>query len=107
MSAHVAAEAAHKQGNFWEMHDLIFANPQDRSSQTYERYAVDIGLDIDKFMQDLESPEIRERVQRDIAEARRLGLRGTPSFFVNGQFVSGARPFESFRRLIDQELVSN
>jgi len=104
MGAHIAAEAAHRQGQFWEMHDLIFSNPNDLSNDAFEKYANILGLDIDVFRRDVISDEVRVRVQKDVAEARRLGVRGTPGFFVNGIFISGARSFSSFKQIIDQEL---
>jgi protein-disulfide isomerase len=102
--AHAAAEAAHQQGKFWEMHDRIFANQRQLSRAQYERYAQEIGLDMARFRADLASAEVRSRVKADQTEAARLGVTGTPSFFVNGRYLSGAQPFESFKRLIDEEL---
>ena len=103
-AAHAAAEAAHRQGKFWEMHDLIFANQREMSPQKYEEYAQQLGLDMDRFRKDVASPEVKKKVDADAAEAARLGVTGTPGFFVNGRFVSGAKPFESFKELIDEEL---
>ena len=103
-AAHAAAEAAHRQGHFWAMHDKIFANPREVDAVTLARYAEEIGLDIDRFRRDSESEVVRERIRSDAQEARELGVSGTPSFFVNGRFLSGAQPFASFKRLIEQEL---
>lgn len=103
-AAHAAAEAAHRQGHFWAMHDKIFANPRDLDAATLARYAGEIGLDIDRFRRDSESEVVRERIRSDAQEAKELGVSGTPSFFVNGRFLSGAQPFVSFKRLIEQEL---
>lgn len=104
--AHAASEAAHQQGQFWEMHDLIFAetNWQEATPDTYVAYAEELGLDVDRFKRDMDSATIKRRVQTDSAEAARLGVTGTPGFFVNGKFLSGAQPFASFKRLIDDEL---
>jgi protein-disulfide isomerase len=102
--AHAAAEAAHLQGRFWEMHDRIFANQRQLSRAQYEKYAQEIGLDMERFRADLASADVKSRVTADQAEAARLGVTGTPSFFVNGRYLSGAQPFESFKRLIDEEL---
>jgi protein-disulfide isomerase len=103
-AAHAAAEAAHRQGKFWEMYDLIFANQRQMSPQKYEEYAQQLGLDLDRFRKDVASPEVKKKVDADAAEAARLGVSGTPGFFVNGRFLSGAKPFESFKQLIDEEL---
>jgi protein-disulfide isomerase len=103
-AAHAAAEAAHRQDKFWEMHDLIFANQREMSPEKYEEYAQQLGLDMDRFRKDVASPAVKKKVDADAAEAARLGVTGTPGFFVNGRFVSGAKPFESFKQLIDEEL---
>ena len=104
-AAHAAAEAAHRQGKFWEMHDLIFANQREMAPEKYEEYAIQIGLDVDRFKKDVISPAIKKRVDSDASEAASLGITGTPAFLVNGRYLSGAQPFESFKRLIDQELA--
>ena len=103
-AAHAAAEAAHRQGHFWAMHDRIFANPRKVDAATLAGYAREIGLDLDRFRRDSESEAVREKIRSDAQEAGELGVTGTPSFFVNGRFLSGAQPFASFKRLIDEEL---
>ena len=103
-AAHAAAEAAHRQGKFWEMHDLIFANQRTMSEEAYIEYAGTLGLDVDRFKEDAASAEVKKRISDDMAEATRLGVTGTPGFFVNGRFISGAQPFSTFKGLIDEEL---
>jgi len=103
-AAHAAAQAAANQDAFWEMHDLIFANQREMSPDKYVEYAKQLGLDIDKFKKDVASPEVKKRVDADVAQATKLGVTGTPGFFINGKFTSGAKPFSEFKRLIDQEL---
>jgi protein-disulfide isomerase len=103
-AVHVAAEAAHRQGKFWEMHDAIFEDPRQTSPEHFADQAASIGLDLKRFAKDLASPEVRARVDRDVREASRLGVSGTPGFFINGRFLSGAQPFDAFRRVIDREL---
>jgi len=102
--AHAAAEAAHLQGKFWEMHDLIFKNQRKLSDDAYLSYAKMIGLDIARFQKDAKSSAVLKKVEADTAEAGKLGVTGTPAFFINGRFLSGAQPFEAFKRLIDEEL---
>jgi protein-disulfide isomerase len=102
--AHAAAEAAHQQGKFWEMHDKIFENQRDLAPETFERYADELGLDVDQFKKDVKSAEVKKRIDEDMSEAQKLGVTGTPAFFINGRFLSGAQPFENFKRLIDAEL---
>jgi protein-disulfide isomerase len=103
-AAAAAAEAAHRQGKFWEMHDMIFADQRAMSPEKYLEYAKKLGLDVDRFKKDMDSAEVRQRIQADAAEAARLGVTGTPAFFINGRFVSGAQPYETFKSMIDQEL---
>ena len=89
------------------MHDRIFAKPRDLSPETYLRYAKEIGLDIDQYNSDLASSSVRKVVDGDLAMARKLGVTGTPSFFINGRFLSGAQPYASFASVIDRELAKN
>ncbi len=103
-AAHAAAEAALMQGKFWEMHDAIFKNQRDLKAPTFERYAKELGLDVAKFKKDLESKALRTRIEGDLAQAQSLGVSGTPAFFINGRFLSGAQPVSSFKRLIDEAL---
>jgi protein-disulfide isomerase len=103
-AAHAAAEAAHLQGKFWQMHDLIFSDQQGMSPDRYKEYARQLGLDMARFERDVASDEVKQRIAADSAEAARLGVSGTPAFYVNGRFVNGAQPFEVFKQLIDQEL---
>jgi protein-disulfide isomerase len=103
--AHAAAEAAKRQGKFWEMHDRIFANQRELNEAQYIEYAEEIGLDIDRFKRDMASAEVRKQVEADVAQAAQLGVTGTPGFFVNGRFLSGAKPFSSFKQVIDAQLA--
>jgi protein-disulfide isomerase len=102
--AHIAAEAAHRQGKFWEMHNKIFAKPRQLDDATFAAYATELGLDVDQFQQDLKSPDVQKKVDADIKEAASVGVSGTPGFFINGRFLSGAQPFESFKSVIDEEI---
>ena len=100
----MAAEAAHNQGKFWEYHDKLFANQSKLSLDDLKQYAKDLGLDVAKFEADLVNPATKQRVNADVSEANSLGVTGTPAFFVNGHFLSGAQPFDGFARLINAEL---
>lgn len=88
-----AAEAAGKQGKFWEMADLLFNEQQvwEKSNNIlkdyFEKYAKELNLDVDKFIKDFESPEVRSRVAQDLREAEQIGVSSTPTFFLNGQKV--------------------
>lgn len=92
------------QDKFWEMHDAIFKNQRDLSAATFEKYAGEIGLDVEQYKKDLNSAALKSRIDGDLAEARKLGVTGTPAFFINGRFLSGAQPVGSFTRLIDEAL---
>ena len=102
--AHAASEAAHRQGKFWEMHDKIFENQRDLSVATLERHARSIGLDMERYAKDVADPEIKKKIDADMRQASRLNVTGTPSFFINGRFLSGAQPFDRFKVAIDAAL---
>lgn len=102
--AAAASEAALRQGKFWEMHNKIFASQRELGDAAYRRFAEELGLDLERFDKDRNSPEVKQRIERDEQEAQRLGVSGTPAFFINGRFLSGAQPFEAFKRVIDEEI---
>ena len=104
-AAHAAAEAAHRQGKFWEMHDKIFADQKAMSPEKYVEYATELELDLEQFQKDVASAEVKSRIDADKLQAAKLGSSGTPGFFVNGLNLSGAKPFEAFKVLIDKELA--
>lgn len=104
-----AAEAAANQGKFWEMHDLLFGNQQSWAGQTnptpmFESYAESLQLDMDKFREDMKSPETNKIVQADRSEARRKGYTGTPTFELNGERIQSPGSLEEFTKLIDEAL---
>jgi protein-disulfide isomerase len=82
-----AAEAAGAQQQFWPFHDLLFAHQGALSSNQLLTYALQLGLDLDRFDREIEGGLYRSRVQSQVDSGIRLGLRGTPAFFVNGRFV--------------------
>ncbi len=84
VDAGLAAEAAARQGRFWEMHDLLFAHQDALEPDDLLRYSQELGLDPEQFDEDVTSLEARERMSRDEASAFESGARGTPTFFVNG-----------------------
>jgi len=87
------------------MHDLIFANQRQLEAEIFFGYAKQLGLDEGKFKADYAAAEIKKRIDADAAEAASLGVTGTPGFFVNGRFLRGAKPFEEFKKMIDEELA--
>ena len=98
-----AALAADRQGKFWEMHDKLFENQKGLSDQAFETWAGEIGLDVAKFKQDYADASFEKVIADDMKVAGQFGTRGTPSFYVNGRHISGARPFEQFDALIKEE----
>ncbi len=106
-AAHNAAEAAHLQGKFWEMHDKIFTTQREMSPAKYLEYAAELGLDLEQFKKDLKSDKVKTRIDEDYRAAATLGVTGTPAFFINGRFLSGAKPMAAFKSLIDQELATH
>jgi protein-disulfide isomerase len=102
--AHRAALAAGEQGKFWEMHDAIFRNQSAIKRNDLLRLATTLGLDMARFVADLDSDRLMSVMQRDMADGLRIGVDGTPAFFINGRRLVGAQPFEAFKALIDREL---
>ena len=104
-----AACAAHRQGKFREMHDLIwtqgFEANHNLGMDNMEKLAGDLKLDLVKFARDTDGVCIK-KVQEDQADLTTLGQNGTPSFWINGRFLSGARPTEDFKAIIDEELAA-
>jgi protein-disulfide isomerase len=100
-----AARCAHDQGKFWEYHDVLFAQSPKLATEDLRRYAEQVGLDITKFDSCVAGGTHKAAVQRDLDEGHRLGITGTPAFFVNGRPLSGAQPLEAFARVIDDELT--
>ena len=104
MPAAMAAMAADDQGKFWEMHDKIFANQPKMSRDQYIVYAKELKLDVAKFTKAMDDAANKAQIEADMADAGKLGVSGTPGFFVNGRFLSGAKPFGEFATAINAEL---
>ena len=101
-----AAECAGEQGKYWEMHDILFENQDALDVETLKMYAVSLGLDTDKFNTCLDSGAMEEEVKADMADGQKYGVSGTPAFFINGKMISGAQPFEAFKKEIDAALAA-
>ena len=102
--AHEAGRCAEEQGKFWEYRDLLYKNAPAANPEQLIAYASQLGLDSTDFRKCLDSSKFKAVVQRDEGEANRLGIQGTPAFFINGQLLSGAQPESEFARIIDDEL---
>lgn len=100
-----AALAAGDQGRFWEMHDRLFTAGGGLDRPALEVIAREVGLDLARFTAALDRGAFEPAVSRDAADAARLGVRGTPTFFINGAPIVGAKTLEEFRAVIDAELA--
>ena len=103
--AHEAAACAADQDKYWEMHKLLFANQKALAPEQLVSYASQIGLDMDKFNACLDSGSKAEEIAADQKAGAAAGVTGTPAFFINGRFLSGAQPLEAFSQIIDEELA--
>ncbi len=102
--AAAASMAAGEQGQFWQMHDKLFANQGALERPALERYAEELHLDLAKFRAALDGDKFDKQIAEDQEEGTRLGANGTPTFFINGRQLVGAQPYERFAALIDEEL---
>ena len=102
--AAAAALAAHQQGKFWPMHDVMFANRARLSRQSILTWARDLGLDLLRFNRDLDSDAVRKAVLRDMADGDKAGVEGTPTVFLNGQRYNGDLAPDAFKLVIEGEL---
>lgn len=104
-----AAEAAAKQGKFWEMHDLLYEQQnswKDSSSANvvFEGYASQLGLNVAKFKTDFASAAVNETIAADYAEGTKLGVNSTPSFFVQGKKITNPQTLDEFKKIIDEAI---
>jgi protein-disulfide isomerase len=102
--AAMAGACAAEQGKFWKMHDSMFSNQDKLEDANLESYAKEAGLDMGKWKGCVSANKFKGRIDQEIAKAAQLGARGTPAFFINGRFLSGAQPLPAFQALIDEEL---
>jgi len=102
-----AACAGHMQGKFKAMYDGIwdkgFKASRNLSQENMETIAKGIGLNVDKFKKDM-AGACAAQIRKDQQEMAQIGVTGTPAFYINGRFLSGARPVDQFKRIIDDEL---
>ncbi|MEM4347151.1 MAG: DsbA family protein [Candidatus Altiarchaeota archaeon] len=102
-----AAECANEQGKFWQYHDILYGNQSDWSSggiTKLKEYAKKLDLDTKKFDECLDSGKYFQEVQKDFSDGQSYGVSGTPTFFINGIKLVGAQPYETFKKIIEQEL---
>lgn len=104
IDAAMAANCAGDQGAYWQFHDLLFSD-SDLGEQVYLDYAARLKLDLTAFQSCLASGKFKDEVMADYQYAAALGVRSTPTFFINGIPVIGAQPYEVFREVIEKELA--
>jgi protein-disulfide isomerase len=99
-----AANCAGEQGRYYDYHDKLFSEEVELGSAAYTQYASELGLDMAKFKDCLSSHRYKAEVTSDYEYASNLGVRSTPTFFINGIALIGAQPYENFKQVIDKEL---
>jgi len=107
-NARPAAEAsmcANEQNQFWPYHDRLFASADKLTDDDLKRHAADLGLDAAKFNACFDAHKFQAEVAADMSAGSEAGVSGTPAFFINGRMLGGAQPFETFARIIEDELA--
>ena len=100
-----ASQCANEQGKFWPYHDQLFARGGRLTDADLKSAASEVGLDLPKFDSCVAAHTYKADVDADIAAGDEAGVNGTPAFYINGRMLSGAQPFETFKRIIDEELA--
>lgn len=105
--AAIAARCAHAQGKYWEMYEEMFKNQKSLSDADFKKYAQNIKLDIKKYDECFAKPgKIVDVIDSNMKSGEKLGVTGTPAFFINGRRLSGALPYEEFKKVIESEMAS-
>ncbi|HVT01531.1 MAG TPA: DsbA family protein [Patescibacteria group bacterium] len=105
-----AAECANEQGKFWDYHEWLYKNQPDESDTSMyntdglAKGAEEIGLDVTKFRDCLDSKKYASNLDKDLNEGKSIGVTGTPTFYINGRQLVGAQPYLAFKTIIDEEL---
>lgn len=97
-----AAEAAASQSKFWEMHDYLFEHQHALDDEHLRQYAATLGLDMDRFNEDMAQHRYAEKIEEDLRGGIRSGVRGTPAFFINGMRYDGRPDLESLLGTIEE-----
>jgi protein-disulfide isomerase len=101
-----ASQCAAEQGKFWPYHDKLFTSPSQLGDAALKKHAAELGLDTSQFNTCVDSRKFKAQVDADAEAGQEAGVNGTPAFFINGRMLSGAQPFDAFKRIIDDELAS-
>lgn len=102
-----AAECAGKQGKYWEMHDELYANGNVLSKPLYAKLAQRIGLNEKTFVACMDDKTVTALVEKEMKWGNALGVRGTPAFFINGEKLVGAQPYNVFEQMIEKHLYDD
>lgn len=100
-----AAECAHEQNKFWEFSDKLWEKQSSLGKETYFSVAKDVGLNMDQFTKCYDSNKYYKEIRKDQQDGMAAGVSGTPAYFINGKFLSGAQPFPAFEEIIEEELA--
>jgi len=103
-NASVSALAADRQGKFWPLHDLLFENYKKLNPEKIRELAEQAGLDMKQFDLDKSDPVLQQKINEDLQEGQKVGVRGTPTVFINGRRLQ-KRNLEGFKRIIEEELT--
>lgn len=106
-SSALAAEAAGRQGKFWEMHDMLFDGQKDwaenkKAKEIFTGYAKELGLDVLKFNEDANSKELKAKVESDYGSGVKARVDHTPTFFINGKEIQNPESYEEFKDVINE-----
>lgn len=101
-----AGIAAQKQGKFWELHDLLFQNQKNLGGNMINDLAKKAGLNMDQFAKDMADPALDQQIKKDFVDGQQIGVRGTPSIFINGRRVQ-QRSLAAMRQMIEAELAQS
>jgi Na+:H+ antiporter, NhaA family len=96
------AEAAGRQGKYWEMHDALYSHTAPLSDTAALKVAEELGLDMARFRRDLDDPKLRKRIEEDVADGRKNGVTGTPTIFIDGVRYDGAWDFYSMLEALER-----
>jgi protein-disulfide isomerase len=107
--SHIAAEAllaSGDQGKYWEMHDIMLERSPTLDPESLEKYAEELGLDMERFKQDLNTMKHKELIEADKELAESLDIYNTPTYFINGRKIIGNAPYDYLKKIIEEELKS-
>lgn len=106
-NAALASTCAAEQKQFWLYHDALFANQDSLSQATYQQIAKNLNLDITKFNDCLTNKKTAFQIKKDLSDGIDLGVKGTPTFFINGQIASGVISLQQWELIIQGLLLSS